>query len=101
MNWWNSYWFRPAPLLDLAILRIVAVGLQLWLMLYHSNLTEFLHERAMYMSAFVSKMVEPGTEWMNGYTLQYILITDGMRWDSPLAQGKRIPIKINELQFIF
>lgn len=33
MNWWKAYWFRPAPLLDLAILRITAVGLQLWLML--------------------------------------------------------------------
>ncbi|MDQ3960355.1 MAG: hypothetical protein M3255_08805 [Pseudomonadota bacterium] len=227
MNWWNSYWFRPAPLLDLAILRIVAVGLQLWLMLYHYNLMEFLHERAslpdnlytpllilklllspfgwgyrpslevlivlywatvvagvlaliglrtnvsllvfavgsvtlaafvysfgemhhtdavmmialsvlalspsgqvlsvdawrhrylnsptsqksnlsevlyaentfarwpilliqwffvlMYISAFISKMAESGTEWMNGYTLQYYLILDGMRWDSPLA----------------
>ncbi|MGH8479349.1 MAG: hypothetical protein ACREXK_07205 [Gammaproteobacteria bacterium] len=32
MHWWKSYWFRPAPLLDLAVLRITAVGLQLWLM---------------------------------------------------------------------
>ena len=227
MSWWNSYWFCPAPLLDLAILRIVAVGLQLWLMLYHYNLMEFLHECTslpdnlytpllilklllspfgwgyrpslevlivlywatvvagilaliglrtnvslvvfavgsltltafgysfgkvhhpdavmmialsvlalspsgqvlsvdawrrrhlnsptsqksnlsevlyventfarwpmlliqwffvlMYISAFISKMAESGTEWMNGYTLQYILIADGMRWDNPLA----------------
>src|SRR5919198_2587976 len=49
MNWWNSYWFRPAPLLDMAILRIVVVGLQLWLLMLHDNLMEFLqflHERA-------------------------------------------------------
>lgn len=30
---WNRYWFRPAPVLDLAILRLVAVGCQLALML--------------------------------------------------------------------
>ena len=46
MNWWNSYWFRPAPVLDQAILRIMAVGLQLWLLMLHYNLMEFLHERA-------------------------------------------------------
>lgn len=31
---WNSYWFPDAPLLDLAILRIIAIGLQLGLMLF-------------------------------------------------------------------
>ncbi|HEY8370694.1 MAG TPA: DCC1-like thiol-disulfide oxidoreductase family protein [Thermodesulfobacteriota bacterium] len=30
---WCAYWFRPAPLLDLAAVRVVAVGLQLWLLL--------------------------------------------------------------------
>jgi Vitamin K-dependent gamma-carboxylase len=29
MNWWNEYWFRPAPLVDLAVVRIVAVATQL------------------------------------------------------------------------
>ncbi len=227
MKWWNSYWFRPAPLLDLAILRIVAVGLQLWLMLVPSNILKELYIRAsqpdnlytplpilkillspfgwgyrpsldvlivlywitivagtlaliglrtnlsllifaigsvilqafawsfgeihhtmqimmialsvlalspsgqvlsvdawrrrhlnpagsqksnwseilyaesrfarwpilliqwffvlMYLSAVISKMAVSGTEWMNGYTLQYYLIRDGMRWGSPLA----------------
>lgn len=27
---WRSYWFRPAPLLDLAVLRILCVGFQLY-----------------------------------------------------------------------
>lgn len=31
---WNRYWFREAPLLDLAILRIIAVGSQLALMMF-------------------------------------------------------------------
>lgn len=34
---WNGYWFREAPLLDLAILRIIAVGTQLGLMLFDSR----------------------------------------------------------------
>lgn len=31
---WNRYWFPQAPLLDLAILRIIAIGTQLALMLF-------------------------------------------------------------------
>lgn len=30
---WCAYWFRPAPLADLAVVRLMAVGLQLWLLL--------------------------------------------------------------------
>lgn len=33
-NKWDAYWFREAPLLDLAILRIIAVATQLGLMLF-------------------------------------------------------------------
>jgi hypothetical protein len=33
MKWWNAYWFRPAPYLDLAMVRIFAVSCQLWLLL--------------------------------------------------------------------
>jgi hypothetical protein len=29
MSWWTNYWFRPAPLIDLAVVRIVAVLTQL------------------------------------------------------------------------
>jgi hypothetical protein len=39
----------------------------------------------MYLSAVYSKMANSGLEWMNGYTLQYYLAVDSMRWDSPLA----------------
>ena len=39
----------------------------------------------MYLSASYSKLTNSGWEWMNGYTLQGILIRDGLRWDSPLA----------------
>jgi hypothetical protein len=33
-NRWDGYWFRSAPLVDLAILRIVCVGMQLWLLIF-------------------------------------------------------------------
>jgi len=33
----------------------------------------------LYTSAFISKMFHSGMGWMNGYTLQYILIEDGLR----------------------
>lgn len=31
---WNNYWFKPQPYADLAIMRLVAVGLQLVLLMY-------------------------------------------------------------------
>ena len=30
---WNNYWFYPAPLLNLALCRIIFVGFQMWLLL--------------------------------------------------------------------
>lgn len=39
----------------------------------------------MYLSAVISKMSHGGIAWMNGYTLQYELLRDGLRYDSPLA----------------
>lgn len=30
-QWWHRYWFAPAPCLDLAVVRIIAVALQLYL----------------------------------------------------------------------
>jgi hypothetical protein len=32
-QWWNDYWFRPRPYLDLAMVRILAVGTQLAILL--------------------------------------------------------------------
>lgn len=39
----------------------------------------------MYASAVWSKLSASGLDWANGYTLQYFLARDGLRWDSPLA----------------
>ena len=36
-------------------------------------------------SSFLSKMLYSGFEWANGFTLQYYLARDGLRWGSPLA----------------
>lgn len=33
MRWWNAYWFRPAPYVDLAMVRILIVGCLLCLLL--------------------------------------------------------------------
>lgn len=33
MQWWNDYWFRPAPYVDLAVVRIVIVATQLVILL--------------------------------------------------------------------
>jgi hypothetical protein len=38
----------------------------------------------MYLSAVWSKLWE-GLDWPNGFTLQYYLIHDGLRWNSPFA----------------
>jgi hypothetical protein len=39
----------------------------------------------MYASAVWSKLSASGLDWANGYTLQYYLARDGLRWDSPLG----------------
>jgi hypothetical protein len=39
----------------------------------------------MYASAVWSKLGTSGFDWANGFTLQYYLARDGLRWDSPLA----------------
>jgi predicted DCC family thiol-disulfide oxidoreductase YuxK/uncharacterized membrane protein YphA (DoxX/SURF4 family) len=37
-----------------------------------------------YLSAALSKLLH-GFDWLNGYTLGYYLLQDGMRWDQPLG----------------
>jgi hypothetical protein len=37
MKWWNAYWFRPAPCVDLAMVRIITVGVQLLLLLFYGE----------------------------------------------------------------
>ena len=39
----------------------------------------------MYISAIQSKLTHGGLDWVNGFTLQYYLVQDGIRGDSPLA----------------
>jgi hypothetical protein len=39
---WNDYWFRPAPLFDLAVLRIVSCALCLWILLVTDTLPSLL-----------------------------------------------------------
>jgi hypothetical protein len=39
----------------------------------------------MYLSAVRGKLSHGGLDWANGFTLQYALARDGLRWDSPLA----------------
>ena len=39
----------------------------------------------MYASAVWSKLSASGLDWANGFTLQYYLARDGLRWDSPLG----------------
>lgn len=38
-----------------------------------------------YLSAAVSKLKGNGLDWMNGWTLQYYMVQDGLRWGSPLG----------------
>lgn len=38
-----------------------------------------------YLSAITSKMMHGGVEWINGITLQFYLVQDGLRWDSGLG----------------
>lgn len=39
----------------------------------------------MYISAVFNKLSFAGIEWANGYTLQYVLARDGLRWGSDLG----------------
>ncbi len=38
-----------------------------------------------YFSSAFSKVAKAGLDWMNGYTLQYYLVRDGLRWGSDLG----------------
>jgi len=38
-----------------------------------------------YFSAAIEKLLPSGLDWMNGYTLQYFIVRDGLRWDSALG----------------
>jgi len=38
-----------------------------------------------YTSAAISKLGKGGLDWMNGYTLQYFMFQDALRWGSDLG----------------
>jgi len=38
-----------------------------------------------YLSAATSKLGKAGLDWVNGYTLQYYLLEDGLRWGSDIG----------------
>jgi Vitamin K-dependent gamma-carboxylase len=42
---WNEYWFRPAPYVDLAMVRLLVVACQLWLLLFWPNLSPSFMEK--------------------------------------------------------
>jgi hypothetical protein len=46
MRLWQRYWFAPAPYLDLAVIRIIAVAMQLFLMFLYGDTLVTLRERA-------------------------------------------------------
>jgi hypothetical protein len=47
-----------------------------------------------YLSAAWAKLTTAGWDWMNGFTLQYYLIRDGLRWQMPLGVwvGQMFPV---------
>lgn len=65
---------------------------------YHVNLIKYGSQYAgwpiklmqitfslIYLSACLSKLTTGGIDWANGFTLQFFLVQDGLRWDSGLA----------------
>lgn len=38
-----------------------------------------------YLSGGVSKLTVAGWQWLNGHTMQYYLLQDGLRWERPLG----------------
>lgn len=46
-TWWNAYWFSPAPLIDLAVCRVLFVGFQLAWLLSPQGLQRFRQHAAL------------------------------------------------------
>ncbi len=57
MSFWQRYWFSPAPCLDLAVVRIVAVSMQLFLMLVFSGLADVIVQRAALPAGFWDPLI--------------------------------------------
>lgn len=58
MKWWNAYWFRPTPSVDLAMVRIIAVGTQLALLIAYTN---YSADRFMRLDAAPDEIYKPIT----------------------------------------
>jgi len=56
MKWWNAYWFRPRPYVDLAMVRIITVGTQLVLLLVYTN---YSADRFMLLDAAPDEIYKP------------------------------------------
>jgi Vitamin K-dependent gamma-carboxylase len=56
MKWWNDYWFRPRPYIDLAMVRIITVATQLVLLLLSSN---YSADRFMLLDAAPDEIYKP------------------------------------------
>jgi uncharacterized membrane protein YphA (DoxX/SURF4 family) len=56
MKWWNNYWFRPRPYVDLETVRIVTVATQLVLLLMYSN---YSADRFMLLDAAPDEIYKP------------------------------------------
>jgi hypothetical protein len=73
----DSHWLRRGPPLRLDAQSEFA-GWPLKLLMWMFAL--------FYLSAVVAKMTSGGLgAWLNGFTLQYYLVMDGMRWERPVA----------------
>jgi predicted DCC family thiol-disulfide oxidoreductase YuxK/uncharacterized membrane protein YphA (DoxX/SURF4 family) len=50
-----------------------------------------------YFSSALTKWMRSGHDWLNGYTLQYYLVQDGIRWGSELGLwlgGQHVPVVV-------
>lgn len=49
-----------------------------------------------YLSAATSKLATSGLDWVNGYTLQFFMLRDGVRWDSQIGiwLGQHYPLAL-------
>ena len=58
-----------------------------------------------YLDAAMSKLSRSGLDWMNGYTLQYYLLHDGLLWDAKLgvwlAHQHNLVVIISWMSMIF
>lgn len=76
---WSNYWFRPAPLFNLAVLRIVAVGFQLVYLFQKSFLSQLSEHAALpstlYAPLPILQVFSQLAGWGDRPTLLVLLLT--------------------------